>query len=151
MSIRKLPWGSALVGLVVVVGLPLAGHWARHGGEPGCALDGMRIDPSYRVAVVDAQGERHEFCCLVCAELWLARQPEAPRAVTVTDEESGWEVDAAEAFYVRSWVVTNQATGNRVHVFQSREAAEEHAAAFAGIVLSDSERPFHQGAGADRR
>ncbi len=150
MSLRKLPWRSALVGLVVVVGLPLAGHRARRGTPTGCALDGQRFDASYRVAVVDAGGERHEFCCLVCAELWLARRSEPPRAVTVTDEESGQEVDAGEASYVRSWVVTNPATGNRVHVFRSREAAEEHAEAFGGTVLSGSERPFRPGAAGAR-
>jgi hypothetical protein len=131
-----------LAGLAVVVGLPLAGHWARHRHEAGCALDGAQVPAIYQVEVIDAQGRSHAFCCLRCAQLWLEQAPEAPRTITVTDEASGQALDAAAAHYVRSWVVTTPATGNRIHVFASRARADKHAAAFGGIVLPAPEGPF---------
>jgi hypothetical protein len=147
MSVSHVPWRVGLVGLLVV-GLPLLGYWARQHQEPGCALDGAPINPRYRVTVVDGQGRSHEFCCLRCAHLWLARQPAAgpgPAAITVTDETTGQPLDAAEAWYVRSLVVTNPATGNRIHVFGSRAAAESHAANSFGTVLTGEETPFQNG------
>jgi hypothetical protein len=141
MSGRKPPWATLLVGLVVVAGLPLAGHWARRHRAEGCALDGAAVNPAYRVEVVDASGHPHAFCCLRCAQIWLEDKPD-PRAVTVTDEASGEPIDAAAAWFVRSSVVTMPTTGNRVHAFRTRADAERHADQFWGVVLSGSERPF---------
>ncbi len=142
LSGRKARWGTALVGLVVVVGLPLAGHWARHPRAEGCALDGAAINPVYRVEVVDARGYPHAFCCPRCARIWLDSEPAPPRAITVTDEASGEPIDAAAAWFVRSAVVTVPATGNRIHAFRNREDAQMHADRFAGVVLSGPERPL---------
>src|SRR5205085_4492845 len=125
-----------------VVALPLAGHWARRHTKQGCALDGEKVQPIYQVELVDDQERRHQFCCLRCAEIWLRRQRVAPRAILVTDEASGQAIDSAAACYVRSSVVTTPTTGNRIHVFARRADAEKHAAAFAGAVLSEVERPF---------
>jgi hypothetical protein len=143
MSLAKGPWLTALGGAVVVAVVAVVGSWARRPG-PGCALDGAKIDPAYRVEVVDANGTRHGFCCVTCATLWLGRQPAPPRAVSVTDEASGEALDAADAWYVRSPVVTVHATGNRVHVYATRAAAQKHAATYGGTVLSGDEKPFHQ-------
>jgi hypothetical protein len=141
MTGRNTWW--LLAGLVVVVGLPLLAHWLRRPTEAGCALDGLRIDPRYRVAIVDHLGTRHAFCCLRCAEIWLQKESKfPPRSVTVTDEATGERVDAALAWYVRSAVATNRITGNRIHVFQSQADALKHAADFAGVVLEESEKPF---------
>jgi hypothetical protein len=142
MMARRTFWGSTLAGLVVVASLAAVGHWARGHPAGGCALDGSPIDPVYRVAIVDARGNSHEFCCLTCARMWLDRQSTPPRAVTVTDETSGERIDAAAAYYVRSAVVTRAATGNRIHVFRNRADAEKHADACAGYVLSEAEGPF---------
>jgi hypothetical protein len=60
----------------------------------------------------------------------------------VTDETSGALISASEAWFVRSSVITNRVTRNRVHCFQSRADAERHAAAFAGEILSGNDRPF---------
>ena len=141
MIARKTFWIVLIMGLVVV-GLPVAGNWFRGRAEPGFALDGGEIVPAYRVRVVDGRGDSHLFCCVACARIWLQRQPAPPRAVAVTDEESGEEIDASEAWYVRSSVVTTPTTGNRVHVFRNRADAEKHADAFGGVVLPGSERPF---------
>jgi len=140
--IRKASVVSGLIGLLVVLGLPLAGHLARRNAEGGCALDGVPIDPRYRVEIVDSKEKRHTFCCLRCAQLWMQHQSTPPRSITVIDEESGDPVDAKAAYYVRSFVVTQPGTGNRIHVFRDPAAAERHADKYAGTVLSESENPF---------
>jgi hypothetical protein len=98
------------------------------------------------VRVVDAQGQIHLFCCIYCAELWLAHQEAKPAAVFVTDEATGQEIDAASAWFVRSSVVTVAHTRNRVHAFGKHRDASRHAEAAQGKVLQDTERPF-QGSG----
>jgi hypothetical protein len=142
MSGGRGRYGLALAGLAVVLGLPALGHWLRARGEPGCALDGVKIEPAYRVEVLDGQGRTRAFCCVRCAQIWLRRQPGRPRAVTVTDEASGQTIDAAAACYVRSGVVTTPTTGNRVHAFRDRADAERHAALFGGTALPPEEGPF---------
>jgi hypothetical protein len=134
-------WLWYTLGLAVVVGLPIAGAWWRHGTPPGCALDGVRVDPAYRVEIVDADGRPHEFCCLRCAEVWWQRHPDV-RSITVTDETTGATVEASAAHFVRSTVVTNPTTGNRTHAFRNRGDAERHAATFAGVILTVPDRPF---------
>jgi hypothetical protein len=144
MSIRKGPWVTGLAGLLVAVGLPFAGHWARSRRGPDCALDGMPVEAVYRVEVVDGRGRSHAFCCLRCAQIWLDHQPAAPQSVTVTDEATGAPLDAAAAFYVRSEVVTTPTTGNRVHVFANRADARRHAEHNHGRVLSGPEAPLRR-------
>jgi hypothetical protein len=131
-----------LAWLAVVIGLPVAAHAVRSTRPPGCALDGMAIDPAYRVEVEGADGGWYTFCCVRCAGLWVGRQTSPPRSIAVTDEATGERIDAASAWYVRSTVVTSRTSGNRVHVFRTRADAEAHAERFAGIVLPTSDRPF---------
>jgi hypothetical protein len=142
LKLRKTSWGL-IAGLVVVVGLPLLGHWSRRSAEQVCALDGVKIDPAYRVEAIDGSGGVHAFCCPRCARIWLSRQPDALYVVRVTDEVSGERIDSSQAWYVRSSVATSPVGGNRVHVFRTREDAERLARTYGGTVLSDSERPFH--------
>jgi hypothetical protein len=136
----RLLW--VLAGVLLVVGLPLAGKWARGPAAPRCDLDGLAIEPLYRVRVVDRAGAAHHFCCVGCAGRWRERQAEGPAAVYVTDEATGAEMDARSAVFVRSLVMTNPVTRNRIHVFRDPAAAEEHARAFAGTVLTGEERPL---------
>jgi hypothetical protein len=142
MTLSKILGGHALVGFLVVVVLPVAAHWLRSDAEQGCALNGEKIQPIYRVEVVDGQEKHHVFCCIRCAEIWLRHQHSSPRAILVTDEASGQTLDSAAACYVRSSVVTTPTMGNRIHVFASRADAEKHAARCLGTVLGDEERPF---------
>jgi hypothetical protein len=62
----------------------------------------------------------------------------------VTDEVSGEEIDAPDAYFVRSQVVTTPATGNRIHVFHKLEDAQRHAQTYRGTVLDAKERPVGQ-------
>jgi hypothetical protein len=131
-----------VVGLLVVVGLPLAGTLARRGAPPRCDFDGQDIEPAYRVRVVDRAGRSYQFCCPHCARLWLARREDGADAVYVTDEASGEEIDARAAHFVRSTVVTNPVTRNRLRAFRDRPAAEDHVRAHGGWVLAAGENPF---------
>jgi hypothetical protein len=139
---RKSEWIAGLVYLLVLAVLALAGSWARRSTEHFCAQDGVRIEPAYRVRILTDQDRDLEFCCIHCAELWLRHEP-APRTLLVTDEISGAEIDAGAAYFVRSLVVTNPTTGNRIHAFRWLADAEEHARTSQGKVLEASERPFH--------
>jgi hypothetical protein len=127
-------YGIAYVALLAV--LPLLGSWARSGGGPVCAFDGGTLDPRYRVRAGEVS-----FCCIRCAELWHQREAQ-PAALFVVDETSGDEMPADGAFFVRSRVVTNRTTGNRVHAFRKEADAVAHAQASGGRVLTDDERPF---------
>jgi len=139
---RMSRWQIVVVLLVVVTGLALVGSWARHGALGTCALDGAEIEPLYQVRVVDEEGQSHAFCCIICAKLWLDKRHTSPQAILVTDEASGQEVDADEAFFVRSSVVTRATTQNRIHAFKHRADAERHATTALGMVLTDAARPF---------
>ena len=138
---RRFWFASFLVAVSAVV-LPLAGTWSRRQKLPQCAFDGVAIVPIYRVEIVAANGERRRFCCIRCAEHWLANEPSRPIAIDVTDEVTGQALDASQAYYVRSSVVTNTVTGNRVHVFSEQHDADEHAAQFRGRLIEGEERPL---------
>ena len=128
--------------LATAIVLPVLGNWIRRSGEAGCALDGQRIDPYFRVRIMNQDQRTNEFCCIRCAELWLDEQPARIQTILVTDEASGQEIPASSAFFVRNLVVTMKSTGNRVHVFRDQSAAENNARMFRGTLLSGGERPF---------
>jgi hypothetical protein len=139
---KKGEWITGTAYVAVLAALPLVGYWARIDAQPSCAFDGSHIDPLYQVRVVDADGRDREFCCVGCAEHWLQQETRTPQAIVVTDEISGETLDAAAAVFVRSLVVTQRTTGNRIHAFRSARDAEHHARYAHGQVLDGSERPF---------
>ena len=138
MSVRKAPWLTALVGALAVAAVAALGSWRRRPDE-GCALDGSHIDAIYRVRVIDRDGGQHDFCCVACARVWLGRQSSPPRAVYVTDEDSGELIDAQKAMYVQTWVVTTPITQNRIHVF--RDDPESRAKDRGGIKVDNPFSP----------
>jgi hypothetical protein len=142
MNLAGKQWQTAAIGLALVVGLAVAGSVIRHRNRSGCALDGMAIDPLLRVRVVDSSQQSHDFCCIRCAQLWLEHQAQEPLGIYVTDEKSGKEIEAGQAFFVRSRVATVAATENRVHAFADRADAERHAQLHGGSLLTAAERPF---------
>jgi hypothetical protein len=135
-------WLTAMVLVVLAIGLPFLGTLARRRQLPHCALDGVAIVPVYAVTITTAGGPRRTFCCIRCAEYWLAREPAESATIGVTDEVSGRPVDASRAYFVRSSVVTNPVTGNQSHAFADLADAELHASQFRGRVLDEDERPF---------
>jgi len=142
MNPQRSPWIIRGIGLLIVIGLPILGTWLRRQSDGGCALDGVHIDPVFEVQIIDARDVENRFCCLQCAVWWAQRRGEKPSKVLVTDEASGRRFDAGSAYFVRSGVITNATTGNRVHVFQSQSQAEHHADMSRGTILNGSSRPF---------
>jgi hypothetical protein len=143
VKLQKWQWTTGLSVLLMVVVLPIFGHWARHAKKERCALDGNVIQPIFRVRIIDSLRRVHQFCCVRCAELWIEHLPDEPRDISVTDEVSGQEIDATNAYFVRSSVITVPATGNRVHVFRTESDAAKHAASAQGRMMRWAERPFH--------
>jgi hypothetical protein len=131
-----------LAGLLVVVGLPLAGRWLRPRAIDACALDGTAPPPSYRVEVRYAGEAPLAFCCVRCAEMWIENQTTPPEAILIADEASSRLIPADAAVYVRSSVLTNASTHCRIHAFGRRADAVAHAARFGGTVLAGADRPF---------
>jgi len=144
---KPRPWIIHIAALLVAAGVPFLARWARRSGGGRCALDGVRIDPVYRVQVRAENADR-SFCCIWCGETWLARTAAADQRrrkpeVTVTGEDTGEPLDADHALYVRSLVVTTPTTNNRIHAFSSRAAALRHAESAGGELLTGASRPFH--------
>lgn len=139
---RLTGWAPALFGIFLVVGVPLIGSGLRRSRPQHCALDGLAIVPATAVRVTDSAGESHEFCCVRCAQRWLARTGDSSAVVTVSDEVTGTELDARAAVFVRSPVVINPVTGNRIRVFREPGDADAHVARYGGRVLGPAERPF---------
>jgi hypothetical protein len=135
-------WRVSLASLLLAIGLPVVGHSLRRSGLERCALDGVAVLPIFRARMVGVASHSRVFCCVHCAELWLEHAPNDAAEVIVTDEVSGREIDASLATFVRSQVMTVPTSGNRVHVFAERSAAEAHAASAHGRVLRGTDRPF---------
>ena len=132
-----------IAGLALVTALPFAGRALRDETRERCALDGVIVDARHAVRVVDREtAASRRFCCTTCAAAWLVREPIWPRQVFVTDEETGTELDAERASFVRSSVVAVPATGNRIHVFATESAAKRHAEEFRGTILVGDDRPL---------
>jgi hypothetical protein len=140
---------AILGAILIVVGLPVVGHLARQKGANRCALDGVAIEPIYRVRIrSESPGDNHnasyEFCCIKCAQLWLAAHDSKPFAVFVTDETTGQEIQSGQAYFAASSVITRPTTGNRIHAFAQKSDAQKHAENFLGRVLEGKDRPFHE-------
>jgi len=139
-----------LGGILAVSSLPILGRALRAGGEPRCALDGVRIDASRRVRISGATGGERLLCCVDCARRWLTRAGGAPRMIFVTDEATGAEVPAGKAWFVESRVLAFAVCGCRVHSFAREADARRHAEDFGGFVLEGDRRPLRPWEGADR-
>ena len=134
---------TALVVVILAAGLSAwAGHWRRERAAAGCAFDGLPIETSLRVRATPQAGEERVFCSLRCAECWLAAAGEHGAAVYVTDEATGDELSAEDAYYVRSRIVSHAMSGERRHVFRSLQDAQRHAESYQGRVLVGKLRPF---------
>jgi hypothetical protein len=134
-----------VLGLILIaVGLPVVGRLARQKEGHRCALDGVAIEPIYRVRIVDDHNQSHEFCCVKCAQMWQTAHGGHPSAILVTDETSGQEIPSAQAYFAISSVITRPTTGNRIHAFGWEADAQKHAETFWGRVLRAEDRPFHE-------
>jgi hypothetical protein len=136
--VKKQAWILALLGIAA---LPLVADRVRARSER-CALDGVAVAVPFRARIVAADRTTRSFCGVRCAHLWLARSGLAARTILVTDCVSGREIDARDAWFVRSASVWGGGAPDFIRVFAERSAAERHAQAYRGKILSDADRPF---------
>jgi len=136
-TLRHLGFLGALILLGAV---PFVGHALRTPPGPRCAGDGVALAGSPVVKFVSGDGSETSFCCVSCAEAWPIADPRG--RVLVTDEATGQMVRARDAWFVRSLVVAQPATRDRVHTFATKADADRHTAAYRGRILTGKQRPF---------
>jgi hypothetical protein len=107
-----------------------------------CSLDGSRIQPLHEVIIVLQDKSVHRFSSIISARIWFRENGEQASNIRVTDETTGEKIDAGQAFYAESEVITTPHTRNKIHVFGRREAAELHALKFRGKLVKS---PFKAG------
>jgi len=135
---RHLP---GAVALLCVAALPLVADGLRSHPER-CEMDGVAIVPAFRVRVEERDGTTHAFCSVTCARSFLARSGWEPASVLVTDGLSGREIDARQAWFVRTLSNWSDAAPDGIRVFARREDAERHVQAYGGTILLGNDRPF---------
>ncbi len=120
----------------VLVALSVASRWSIDRDRSArCSLDGVRIEPIYRVDLAVDEKITASFCCVKCAAEW----PNVPsRAVwRVRDEVSGKVMDATKACFVISQVVTVSSRQARTHVFEKWTDAMNHTTQFGGSRIDN--------------
>ncbi len=147
---RAARLASFVGGIAAVAALPLLGRAVRAGGADRCALDGVAIEAATRIRIVDPGGRALPFCCVECAQRWLAGTAGSPRGIRVTDETTRAEVPAGEAWFVASRIRAPGASASNIHVFAREADARRHAEAFGGMVLEGDRRPLRAREGAPR-
>jgi len=142
MTVASRKVWTYVAGLAIAAALPIAAGALRGDRGERCDLDGVTIEPTWRVRFVDDGGRERRFCCVDCARRWIDRSHDVPDRIAVTDEATGAEIDAEDAWFVRSSVVSFATSGSHLHVFAREADARRHAEAFRGAVLAGKERPF---------
>ena len=104
-----------------------------------CDYDGFHIQSNYAVYFSLQDGSEMKFCSLVCASISFQQFKAKGVKVMVTDEVSGAQIHASQAFFVESEVVSVPHVRNRMHVFEKRQDAERHLNRFKGRWV---ENPF---------
>jgi len=129
------------VGLACAL-VPLTASAVRRRPAPECAADGVVLADPPAARITSASGKILGFCCIGCARRWLAATRSRPASIEVRDETTGRPIDAALAHYAWSPVLTQPATGDRLHAFARPEDAQRHAKFFNGSVLTERSDPF---------
>jgi ribosomal protein L24E len=97
-----------------------------------CDYDGARIEPLYGVCFSLQDGSEKRFCSIVCASMSFQELKGRIKEVMVVDEPSGNKINASEAFFIESEMVTARHVKNRIHVFLKKEDALKHLQRFKG-------------------
>ncbi len=130
-----------IIVIVIFLLIALATSLMKKSGGDRCALDAIKIEPIYQVDITVADGKTLKFCCVGCARKWMDGNKGKVEYITVTDEVTGKRIDESIAYFVESSIVTNQSTGNRIHVFAEKADAEKHAKEFGGTIIQN---PFDE-------
>ena len=124
--------------LIIITIISVLAAYPRHiYASSRCSLDGSRIQPLYEVIIVLQDKSIRRFSSIISARIWFRENSEQVSNILVTDEATGEKIDAGQAFYAESEVITTPHTRNKIHVFGPREAAELHALEFRGKLVSN--------------
>jgi len=123
----------------VIISLGSGCKGERKSIEGRCDYDGVKIEPIYAVYFTLQEGTEKKFCSIVCASMSFSELKKKVKEVMVVDEISGKKINASQALFVESEVVTVPHNKNRIHVFGKREDAEKHLKRFNGRWI---ENPF---------
>ena len=130
---------SILFIIFVIISLASGCKGERKSIEDRCDYDGVKIEPLYAVYFTLQDGTEKKFCSIACASLSFPELKSRIKQVMVVDERSGTKINASQAFFVESEVVTVPHVKNRIHAFGNREDAMKHSNKFKGKWV---ENPF---------
>jgi ribosomal protein L24E len=128
-----------LLVIFVMISLVLGCQGEKKPIENRCDYDGVKIEPLYGVYFTLQNGTEKKFCSIACASMSFPALKKQMREVRVVDEPSGNKIDASQALFVESEVVTVLHVKNRIHVFAKKEDALKHIKKFKGNWV---ENPF---------
>lgn len=116
----------------VIISLVLGCRGERKSIGGRCDYDGVKIEPIYAVYFTLQDGTEKKFCSIACASMSFSALKKQIRVVKVVDEPSGNKINASEAFFVESDIVTVPHVKNRIHVFAKKGDALNHLQKFKG-------------------
>lgn len=125
--------------IFLIIFLVLGCQEERKSIENRCDYDGAKIEPLYAVYFTLQNGTEKKFCSVACASLSFPELKSRIKEVIVVDERSGAKINASQALFVESEVVTVPHVKNRIHVFANKEDALKHIQKFKGNWV---ENPF---------
>jgi len=129
----------ALFVIFLIIYLVLGCQGERKSVENRCDYDGVKVEPLYTVYFTLQDGTEKKFCSVACASLSFPELKSRIKEVIVVDERSGAKINASQALFVESEVVTVPHVKNRIHVFANKEDALKHIQKFKGNWV---ENPF---------
>jgi hypothetical protein len=129
----------ALFVIFVIISLGSSCQGERKSIEGRCDYDGAKIEPLYAVYFTLQDGTEKNFCSIACASLSFPELKSRIKEVVVVDERSGTKINASQALFVESEVVTVPHVKNQIHVFANKEDALKHIQTFKGNWV---ENPF---------
>ena len=125
--------------IFTIISLILGCQGERKSIEGRCDYDGVKIEPLYAVYFTLQDGTEKKFCSIACASMSFSALKKQIKEVRVVDEPSGNKINASEAFFVESDIITAPHVKNRIHVFAKKEDALKHIQKFKGNWI---ENPF---------
>jgi len=91
----------------------------------------------HEVIIIEKDKSPSKFSCVLSAQIWLRENRKLASCIQVTDEITGEKIEAEDAYYVVSEVITTPHTGNKIHVFGQKRAAKLHARQFNGKLVKN--------------
>ncbi len=131
-------WVSIFI-ILVCVFLIFVWMVKKRTSQERCDYDGAKIQPLYAVYFHLQDGSEKRFCSVVCASMSFQELKGGIKEVMVVDEPSGNKINASQAFFVESEMVTVPHVKNQIHIFAKKEDSLKHLQKFKGRWI---ENPF---------